>query len=169
MSITGTPISAITGTSYQSTTQASAYFASDPRATAFLALSAGMAWYLQRATKTIDALPLRGHRYLVDGSQALQFPRQYRDGYDWDEASGLAQVPGDVESACCEEALAIYLAGSSPTGRRALQEQGVVSFSIGGKLQETFAPGAANRYFGLKSADAHKLLSKYIARSFPIT
>jgi hypothetical protein len=168
MSITGTQISSASIEAYVIISEASAYFASDPRATAFLALSAGMTWYLNRATRAIDALPLRGRKYLLDGSQERQFPREYRDGYDMDELTGVAEVPDDVESACCEEALAIYLAGSTSSGRRTLQEQGVKSFSIGGKLQETFTDGAKDMYRGLKSADAYRLLSKYIARSFPI-
>lgn len=148
---------------------ADAYFLNDPRATAFVTLGAGpKSWCLQRATKAIDGLPLRGRKYLLDGTQERQFPREYRDGYDRNELTGVAEVPDDVESACCEEALAIYLAGSTSSGRRALQEQGVKSFSIGGKLQETFVDGAADKYHGLKSADAYRLLSKYIARSFPI-
>lgn len=146
---------------------AEAYFADDPRATAWLLLSDALkAWYLQRATKAIDALPLRGRKFDRDGTQDRQFPREYRDGYDQNELSGEAEVPQAVEDACCEEALAIYSQGTS--GRIALQEQGVQSFSIGGKLSETFRPGASNIHYGLKSADAYRLLAKYIARSFPI-
>ncbi|MCK9570675.1 hypothetical protein M0R72_17130 [Candidatus Pacearchaeota archaeon] len=151
---------------YISEADALVYFTDDPRATAFVTLSGGIAWYLKRATKNIDALPLRGKKYLRDGTQALQFPREYRDGYDMNESTGVAEVPQNVEDACCEEALAIYLQGTS--SRRTLQEQGVKSFSIGGKLQETFADGAKDMYHGLKSADAYRLVSKYIARSFPI-
>lgn len=159
-----TPVS----NSYIETIEAAeSYFANDPRAAAWLALTDDQkAWYLVRATKIIDALPLRGHKYQLDGTQELQFPREYRDGYDMNELTGVAEVPQAVLDACCEEALAIYLQGTS--GRRAMQEQGVKSFSIGGKLQETFADGAANKYHGLLSADAYRLISKYIARSFPI-
>ncbi len=101
------------------------YFSGDPRATAFLALSS-LAWYLQRATKTIDALPLQGQKYLKDGSQPLQFPREYENGYfDADEATGQPEVPQAVLDACCEEALAIYLEQSAGgTSRAALQEAG---------------------------------------------
>lgn len=83
-----------------------------------------------------------------------------------DELTGVAEVPQNVLDACCEEALAIYLQGTS--GRRAMQEQGVKSFSLGGKLQETFVDGAADKYHGLMSAEAYRLISKHIARSFPI-
>jgi hypothetical protein len=147
---------------------AAAYFSDDPRATAFIATPAAMSWYLQRATRKIDTLPLRGRKYMLDGSQERQFPREYRDGYDRDELTGVAEVPQNVLDAVCEEALAIFLAGSAPSGRRALQEAGVKSFSIGGKLQETFADGAKDMYHGLYSADAYRLVSKHIARSFPI-
>jgi hypothetical protein len=144
---------------------AEAYFSGNPRATAFLALD-DISWYLKEATKIIDRLPLRGRKYLLDGSQERQFPREYRDGYDMNELTGVAEVPQNVLDACCEEALAIYSQGVS--GRRVMQEQGVKSFSLGGKLAETFADGAADKYHGLLSADAYRLISKHIARSFPI-
>ena len=158
-----TPIS----NSYIETIEAAeSYFANDPRAAAWLNLTDDQkAWYLARATKIIDALPLSGRKYMLDGSQERQFPREYREGYDMNELTGIAEVPQAVLDACCEEALAIYLQGTS--GRRALQEQGVKSFSLG-KLSETFADGAADKYHGLLSADAYRLISKYIARSFPI-
>lgn len=162
--MTETPVSG----SYISTEEeARAYFAGDPRATAFIALSS-LAWYLQRATKTIDALPLKGRKYLIDGTQARQFPREYDDGhYDANESTGVAEVPQTVKDACCEEALEIYLAGASG-GRQRLQEDGVQSYSIGGKLQETFVPGAATKRKGLKSKTAYDWLAFYITRSAPI-
>ena len=158
--------------SYVATATALEYFADDPRATAFIALSSTvLAWYLARATKIIDALPLRGTKYLIDGSQILQFPRQYREGYDMDELTGVAEVPQQVKDACCEEALALYLeqAGGG-SSRAALQEAGVQSYTIPGILQETFAPGAvsANRNGGMRSPAAYRLLSRFIARSVPI-
>lgn len=154
--------------SYVATATALEYFADDPRATAFIALSSTvLAWYLARATKIIDALPLRGTKYLIDGSQILQFPRII-DGVtcDWNDSTDLPIVPQAVKDACLEEALAIFSQGAG--GRRDLQEQGVASYSIGGTLQETFTPGAATRLGGLRSADAHRLLKTYIARSVPI-
>ena len=146
------------------------YFADDPRATAFIALaSTAIAWYLARATKIIDALPLRGTKYLTDGTQSLQFPRQYREGYDMDELTGEAEVPQRVKDACCEEALALYLeqAGGS-SSRAALQEAGVQSYQIPGIISETFRAGASTGRYGLRSANAYRLLSRYIARSVPI-
>jgi len=156
--------------SYVAEATALEYFADDPRATAFISLdSTVMAWYLARATKVIDALPLRGVKYLTDGTQDHQFPRQYREGYDMDELTGEAEVPQQVKDACCEEALALYLeqAGGGAS-RAALQEAGVQSYQIPGILSETFRAGAGSGRFGLRSADAYRLLSRYIARSVPI-
>jgi len=67
-------------------------------------------------------------------------------------------VPPDVKIACIEEALEIYRAGTD--GRKLLQDQGVKSFVIGGKLSETFIDGVGNR--GLLSATARQLLRKYM-------
>ena len=128
---------------------------------------------LYEATRHIDALPLRGRKYdLVVTSgipdQLLEFPRII-DGVtlDWNNSTNEAIVPADVKQACLEEAIAIIEAGSG--GRRALQEQGVQSFSLGrGELSETFVPGAASRFRGLLSATAHRRLLKYIAGSVPI-
>ena len=156
--------------SYVAEATAREYFADDPRATAFIALaSTAIAWYLARATKIIDALPLRGTKYLTDGTQSLQFPRQYREGYDMDELTGEAEVPQRVKDACCEEALALYLeqAGRG-VSRAALQEAGVQSYQIPGIISETFRPGVTNARYGLRSPDAYRLLSRYIARSVPI-
>ena len=154
---------------YRSASEADAYFADDPRVTAaWVALAdAQKNWYLARATKIIDSLPLQGRKYLTDGSQLLQFPRQYRDGYDMDELTGVAKVPQAVLDACCEEALAIFLAGTG-TDRQALQAQGVASYQIPGIISETFRPGVTNARYGLRSPDAYRLLSRYIARSVPI-
>lgn len=149
--------------------EALAYFSGDPRATAFIALDS-LAWYLQRATKAIDALPLRGRKYLRDGTQTLQFPREYENGYfDADEATGQPEVPQAVKDACCEEALALYLEQSSGgTSRAALQEAGVASYQIPGIISETFRPGASSSQKGMRSPEAYRLLSRYIARSVPI-
>jgi hypothetical protein len=128
---------------------------------------------LYEATRHIDTLPLRGRKYdlvVTAGipDQLLEFPRII-DGVtcDWNNSTNEAIVPTDVKQACLEEAIAIIEAGSG--GRRALQEQGVQSFSLGrGELSETFVPGAASRFRGLLSATAHRLLLKYIAGSVPI-
>lgn len=165
---TATPPSSTATGAYVTVAEAAAYFAGDSRATAFLALSVSeQTAYLVRVTKIIDSLPLLGRKYLTDGSQLLQFPRQYREGYDMDELTGVAEVPQAVLDACCEEALAIFLAGTG-TDRQALQDQGVASYQIPGIISETFRPGVTNARYGLRSPDAYRLLSKYIARSVPI-
>lgn len=158
------------GDSYVTHAEAAAYFANDARATAFLALAVNIQeTHLLRATRAIDALPLQGTKYLLDGTQELQFPRQYREGYDMDESTGEAEVPQRVKDACCEEALALSLeqAGGGAS-RAALQEAGVQSYQIPGIISETFRPGAGSGRYGLRSADAHRLLSLYIARRLPI-
>jgi len=157
--------------SYVDATEAETYFENSPLAITFLD-SEYLEWYLQEATRHIDRLTLAGQKYDTDivagvAVQTLQFPRII-DGVtcNWNDSTDLPVVPQAVKDACLEEALAIFSQGAG--GRRDLQEQGVASYSIGGKLQETFTPGAATRLGGLCSADAHRLLKTYIARSVPI-
>lgn len=162
-----------------------AMIGSDPR-TAAVALKAAaaatQAWYCQEATRHIDAMPLRGQRYepeyFENGSQVdtnedglvqvLAFPRII-DGVvqEWDNATSLPIVPAQVKLACLEEAIAILAAGTG-TDRQALQDQGVASYQIPGIISETFRPGVTNARYGLRSPDAYRLLSRYIARSVPI-
>jgi hypothetical protein len=159
--------------SYVTVAEAETYFDGDPRADAFLADD--MEWYLKRATKVIDALPLRGTKYYLDGTQDRAFPRQYRDGYDWNVATGAPEAPQCVLDAVCEEALAIYGILSTPDRlqRLELQREGVTSVSYSG-TSETYgggqngSSGMGARYSGLLSKDAYDLISKYLARSFPI-
>ena len=127
-------------------------------------------WYCQEATARIDALPLKGTKYLTDGTQAREFPRVYDDGhYDHDETTGIAEVPADVIRACLLEAIALYAENSSTaaTKRAELQEQGVKSYT-NGKLSETYGPRGGGNSCGIKSPDAWRILSKYIARMVPI-
>lgn len=157
-----------------------AYIGANPKteAVALKALvAASQEWYCQEATRKIDALPLQGYKIL--STQTLQFPRKYEPSEfasPWgslmiEDAYGYIyeslDVPTDVINACCEEAIAIYGAGASG-GRQALQAQGVQSYSIGGKLQETFAPGAKDMNGGLKSSAAYSYLMKYLAGGCPI-
>ena len=69
--------------------------------------------YLNRATKAIDSVPVRGPKYdlnITDGApdQARAFPRII-DGeiLDYNSTTGTTLVPPDVKYACMEEALAI--------------------------------------------------------------
>lgn len=141
----------------------------DNQMTAAVALKAAstssQAWFCQEATRHIDALPLRGRKYDLEitagiPDQLLEFPRII-DGItiDWNNSTNEAIVPADVKQACLEEAIAIIEAGSG--GRRALQEQGVQSFSLGrGELSETFVPGVGRSI--LLSRRAYDYMCRYI-------
>ena len=151
--------------------------ASDPRAAAIALLAADsttQTWYLQRATKIIDNLPLKGSTYnYIDKSspasdeQALMFPRVI-NGYaiDWDDESSSAVVPEDVKKACVEEAIALYDFYVSSPGdqkRRKLQDQGVKSFSAG-DLSESYGDvRTSTKWKGMHSQDAYDLMKQYIA------
>lgn len=153
------------------------YLTNDPRAAAIAlktAAASTQAWYCKEATRTIDALPLRGRKYQRDGTQTRQFPREYQtpDGWwpDTNESDGSVEVPQDVIDACCEEAIAIYDRESTSTDRKTrsdLIRQGVthVTYST---TSESYAIGAADRLKGLESKRAYDLLAKYILRSAPI-
>jgi len=146
-----------------------AMIGSDLRAAAVAlkaAAATAQAWYCQEATRRIDSLPLRGTKYEYD--QALEFPRII-DGVVVGNSDQDAEVPDAVKRACLEEALALYLeqAGSG-VSRAALQEAGVQSYQIPGIISETFRAGAGSSRYGLRSPDAYRLLSRYIARSVPI-
>jgi hypothetical protein len=136
-------------------------------------IGTGKAPALQEATRRIDALPLRGRRYedayIYNGAQKdtnsdglaqiLEFPRIIEgEVCDWDHGAQKPIVPALVKLACIEEAIAILASG--PGSRRALQEQGVQSFSIGGKLSETFRAGVGTE--GLISAQARRYMRRYM-------
>jgi len=106
---------------------------------------------LAMATRAIDRTPLKGVKARYD--QANQFPR-YPD----------TEVPQAVKDACCEEALAILERGNNQ--RRKLQQEGVVSFSVGG-LTETFVASA--RGGGLISQEAKELLRPWLLGAASIT
>ena len=150
---------------YVTLAETATYLVGDDRAAEFQALAdQQMTSYLNRATQAIDSWNYRGTKYdtgITAGvlDQKRAFPRII-DGVtlDYNSTSGLAIVPQDVKSACIEEALEIYRVGTG--GRKLLQDQGVKSFVIGGKLSETFIDGAGNR--GLLSATARQLLRKYM-------
>jgi hypothetical protein len=151
--------------SYVTLEEVTTYLTGDDRATAFLTLTDQQKTsYLNRATLAIDAAPFRGTKYdlgITAGvpDQKRAFPRII-DGVtlDYNSTIGLPIVPPDVKTACIEEVLAIQQAGTG--GRKLLQDQGVKSFVIGGKLSETFIDGAGNR--GLLSATSKLLLRKYM-------
>ena len=111
---------------------------------------------LEEATRRIDGMVLRGTKY--DSDQALEFPRII-DGVTVGNADQDAEVPTPVLWACLEEAIAILAAGADG-GLKALQEQGVQSMSIGGKLSYSFVAGAGNSC--LQSAVAKRYMRRYI-------
>jgi hypothetical protein len=180
MSIIATPIFAGTDT-YVSWNEAQTYFSLDPRATVFVALSSGMLWYLQRATKIFAAIPFQGFRLL--STQEIEFPRKYEYqslpspyygsivlvddlGYIYEGTT----VPQKVKDACCEEALALYLflADTDRTERQTMQRDGVKSYSLGGDYSETLGPSVVDRFYGLHSKEAYDLIEPYIRNSSKI-
>jgi hypothetical protein len=157
-----------------------AYFSGDPRAAAFIATPATMAWYLKKATKIIDNLPLKGSTYyyfansilVVGQQQERQFPRHI-DGmcYGLSITTFFPEVPKDILDACCEEALALYLfhADTDRSERKTMKEDGVKSYSLGGDYSESLDKSNADRHKGLLSSEAYDLLKGYIAGAIEAT
>lgn len=156
-----------------------AYFAGDPRAAAFIATPANMDWYLRRATKTIDAMPLAGLTYYIYNrnttidadEQSLAFPRVI-DGkiHEWNDDTGLPIVPQNVKDACCEEALALYefYADDDAQERYDRQEQGVSSASNPAG-SESYQAGIIAKRRGLHSVAAYDLMKGYLAGSVELS
>ena len=145
-----------TASSYLDAASADTLAASRPTNTAWAAASSvEKLAALEEATRRIDSMILRGTKY--DSDQALEFPRII-DGVTVGNADQDAEVPTQVLWACLEEAIAILAAGSGSL--KDLQEQGVSSMSIGGKLSYTFIAGAGDS--GLQSAAAKRYMRRYI-------
>ena len=113
---------------------------------------------LVEASDIIDSLPLKGSKYQDDTAQPRSFPRvpdraaqvaPYDSEADFQSDVDYSVVPQEILDACCLEALEILKQGVS--GRRALQSQGVKSYTIGGKLQETFEDAAIPRVLSQKA------------------
>jgi len=124
------------------------------------ATSDQMAAALIEASDNIDSLPLKGCKYADDITQARAFPR-YPDRAGQSIGTGetnfqseadYSEVPQEVKDACCLEALELLKQGSTG-GRRGMREQGVKSFSIAGKLSETFEDAAIPRLLSRKARD----------------
>lgn len=141
----------------------------DPRTSAIAlkaATAAAQGWYCAEATRHIDSLAFRGQKWDLTTTsgvptQELEFPRLI-DGVgvgNGDVYVLAPEIPDQVKRACLEEAIAIYQAGTSG-GLKDLQEQGVSSMSIGGKLSYSFVPGAGQS--GLLSAAAKRYLRKFL-------
>lgn len=115
---------------------------------------------LVEASDSIDALPLKGYKYSDDESQARAFPRipdraaqiiPCDSEINFQSDDDYSEVPQEVLDACCLEALEILKQGAS--GRKDLRDQGVKSFSIGGKLQETFEDAPVPNLLSRKARD----------------
>ena len=149
-------VTAPTESSYLDAASADTLAASRPTNTAWAAASSvEKLAALEEATRRIDSMILRGTKY--DSDQALEFPRII-DGVTVGNADQDAEVPTQVLWACLEEAIAILAAGSGSL--KDLQEQGVSSMSVGGKLSYTFIAGAGTS--GLQSAAANRYMRRYI-------
>jgi len=150
---------------YVTLAELDAYFAGNDRAVDLLALAESKRIsLLNQATQAIDRTKFRGTKYdqtITAGvpDQIRAFPRII-DGVtlNYNTTTSAAAVPNEVKSACMEEALAIFQAGVG--GRRQLQEEGVQSFNIGGKLSENFIPGAGTQT--LQSMTARQLLRPFM-------
>ncbi len=146
-----------TASSYLDAASADTLAASRPTNAAWVAASSvEKLAALEEATRRIDSMILRGTKY--DSDQALEFPRIIDGVTVGSNADQDAEVPTQVLWACLEEAIAILAAGSGSL--KDLQEQGVSSMSIGGKLSYTFVAGAGNS--GLQSAAAKRYMRRYI-------
>lgn len=109
---------------------------------------------LQEAEDVIDDLPLRGDKYDRTGVQTAEFPRII-DGVICGDESENVVIPQHVKDAVCLEAVALCQASN----RRTLQKEGVQNYSIGGKLSETFMPGAGSE--ALVSERARRIMRRY--------
>ena len=123
------------------------------------AIAAQKAAALLEASDNIDSLPLKGCKYADDISQARAFPRYPdragqaigSDETNFQSETDYSEVPQEVKDACCLEALELLKQGAS--GRRGMREQGVKSYSIAGKLSETFEDAAIPRLLSRKARD----------------
>lgn len=115
---------------------------------------------LVEASDNIDMLPLKGCKYADDESQARSFPRipdraaqiiPANSETNFQSEEDYSEVPQEVLDACCLEALEILKQGAS--GRKDLREQGVKSFSLGGKLSETFEDAPIPRLLSRKARE----------------
>jgi len=151
--------------------------ASDPRAAAIALLAAtdaAQTWYLQKATRIIDAMPLKGSSYYyIDQTspttdyQELQFPRVINGvAIDWDQGTSLPVVPENVKRACVEEAIALYdfhVLSPGDQKRRKLQDQGVKSFNMDDLSESYSGISITKKFKGLHSQESYDLMKQYIA------
>jgi len=126
---------------------------------------------LHMAERLIESVPWRGQPYDLDeDDQPGKWPRVI-DGVtkDWDDDESEAVVPEEIIFAIYEEALAILQIGNS--GRQKLRSEGVKSFSISGKVSETFVTAkdqSEMEELGFKSPEAYRLVKRWIYRGGPV-
>ena len=162
MSRTLTPIEPDSGDAYVTVSAATTWLAAHivfPTAWT-AATTAQRAAALIEASDSIDALPLKGCKYADDQTQSRAFPRipdrsaqiiPANSETNFQNDEDYSEVPQEVLDACCLEALEILTQGSS--GRKELRDQGVKSYSIGGKLQETFEDAPVPKLLSRKARD----------------
>ena len=146
-----------------------------PAAIALKALAAAtQMWYCQRATKNIDNLPLKGYRYADKITQPREFPRipdraaqmiPFDSEINFQSEEDYSTVPQEVIDACCEEAIALYAfyADSDNIDRKAMIDQGVQSYNLGGIYSESLGTSTRDRGRGLFSPEAKILLKDWIS------
>jgi|GEM_PF-765304 len=151
----------VDGEAYVSVVDATAWLtAHQVSITAWTAATADQqAAALIEASDNIDSLPLKGCKYADDITQPRAFPRIPdragrtigTDETNFQSETDYSVVPQEVKDACCLEALELLKQGSS--GRKELREQGVKSYSIAGKLSETFVDASIPRLISRKARD----------------
>lgn len=149
--------------SYVTTDEATAYFAQRLRSSAWTAASTEdkekaliMACrHIEAARPMIERGSLGTYAPYVS-TQALSFPRKV----DWVSGTGYV-IPAPVKHAQCEEALALLARGAETERRRALQADGVASFSVDG-LSESYGPAGARH--PIESSEARALIAPYLRK-----
>ncbi len=155
---------------YVTSDEMDAYVADRPDAAAWDALTGDeQEALLVFVSGLIDSLPFTGKKYEYDiETQPLQWPRLIKTRRGWvaeRDADGVAVIPGPIKDAVCEETLARL--DTTNDSRRKLQEGGVKSFNIGGKLSEAYGAelkGGGILSTPLRSWTAYRLLEPYLAK-----
>jgi hypothetical protein len=150
--------------SYVTTDEATAYFAQRLRSSAWTAASTEdkekalvmACQHIEAARPMIDRGSVGTYGPYVS-TQALSFPRRA----DWVSGTGFV-IPPPVKRGQFEEALALLARGAESDRRRALQADGVSSFSVDG-LSESYGTGAGARH-PIESPEARALIAPYLRK-----
>jgi hypothetical protein len=120
------------------------------------------------ATKNLDRLVFKGSKINID--QPLQFPRYFKEYIEAEYLNLVIGVTMDipplVQDACCEEAIAILGAVSTPNTRATLQQQGVKRIKFGNAEEEYVTQSGINN---TQSSQVKTILRPYLATSIPIS